>query len=253
MSDNSNSTYKQLVTVLPLIGAFLVFLGLLKLDIYYSHFNINIVDYIDFSEILTSFLDDINIFLFCIIIMVIYTTLGSALFTQLMTKMINKSRERKINKDTIKRSLIQKIKRPLGIIISIIVTGIGFGLLFYFQKPWILIIVTLFSFQLILQILDLINSWTVKVNVDILYKPAFVLLFFLLTYTMAQLEIIRVETHPDTATITTDTEAFATSKDKVLIGKTDKYFFIHNKLTNSNQIIPTARLKILTIEKNKKQ
>jgi hypothetical protein len=50
----------KLVKVSSLAGALLIFCGVLKLIIYYSAFGIDIIEFLSLSEILTTFLDDLN-------------------------------------------------------------------------------------------------------------------------------------------------------------------------------------------------
>lgn len=51
----------KLTKISPIAGSLLVFCGVLKLIFYYSYFNIKIIEYLEFQEIITSFLGDINI------------------------------------------------------------------------------------------------------------------------------------------------------------------------------------------------
>ncbi len=50
---------KVLKTVIPFIGSALILCGFIKISLFYNHFNIKIVYYLEFSEILTLFLPDI--------------------------------------------------------------------------------------------------------------------------------------------------------------------------------------------------
>jgi hypothetical protein len=59
----------KLIKTSTLAGAFLIFCGVLKLIIFYSAFNIKIIDFLTFSEILTSFLDDVNVLLLLVSLM----------------------------------------------------------------------------------------------------------------------------------------------------------------------------------------
>src|SRR5688572_22936951 len=56
-SENKNRT----IQYLPYVGSFIIFLGVTRLIFYYSSFGINIVSFLEFSEIITSFLDIIVI------------------------------------------------------------------------------------------------------------------------------------------------------------------------------------------------
>lgn len=61
----------RLLKISSLSSAVLIFCGILKLIIYYSAFDIRIVEFLSFSEIIMSFLDDINILIIFILAMVI--------------------------------------------------------------------------------------------------------------------------------------------------------------------------------------
>lgn len=63
----------KLIKISSFAGTFLISCGVLKLIVYYSAFNISIVDFLSFSEIITSFFDDINVLLIFIIVMLIIT------------------------------------------------------------------------------------------------------------------------------------------------------------------------------------
>ena len=65
----------RLIKISSLAGAMLIFFGVLKLIIFYSNFNITIIDFLTFSEIITSFLDDINILLIFAVIMTLVSVL----------------------------------------------------------------------------------------------------------------------------------------------------------------------------------
>jgi hypothetical protein len=63
----------RIIKLTPLAGALLIFSGVLKLIFFYSHFNIRIIDYLEFQEIITSFFGDINIIIVFGIIMILVT------------------------------------------------------------------------------------------------------------------------------------------------------------------------------------
>src|SRR5688572_13267113 len=70
---NGTSMLDRLLKISSLSGAILIFCGVLKLIIYYSAFRIPIVEFLSFSEIVTSFLDDINLLLIYVLVMIIQT------------------------------------------------------------------------------------------------------------------------------------------------------------------------------------
>lgn len=68
---------KRLVEISPLIGSFLVLMGFFKLYYFYGHWSINIISYLDFSEIVLSFLNDINILIFFTFLLIFQAMLGT--------------------------------------------------------------------------------------------------------------------------------------------------------------------------------
>lgn len=86
---------KKIVSITPLIGSFLVFLGFIKLNYYYQHWNINIISYLDFSEILLSFLNDVNILLVFTFLMLLQALIGIGTIAKIYD-LITKQRSRKL-------------------------------------------------------------------------------------------------------------------------------------------------------------
>jgi hypothetical protein len=59
---SKKSPAEQLLMFAQIITPFFIFCGVTKLVIFYRYFGIDVIDYLELSEILTSFLDDIVIF-----------------------------------------------------------------------------------------------------------------------------------------------------------------------------------------------
>jgi hypothetical protein len=62
---------EKLRGIFPYAGPVLIFIGVVRLHLYYSSFNISIVDFLDFSEILTAFLDDLILLGFYALLMIV--------------------------------------------------------------------------------------------------------------------------------------------------------------------------------------
>lgn len=58
MDENKDISFGKL---LPYLGSFIIFLGITRLIFYYECFGVHITSYLEFSEIITSFLDIIVI------------------------------------------------------------------------------------------------------------------------------------------------------------------------------------------------
>src|ERR1039458_4224621 len=71
--NNSNEVdFEKITNAIPLIYGFLVFCGAIHLFVYYNYFEIDILQYLNISELLVSFLDIIIPILIMLIIIFIY-------------------------------------------------------------------------------------------------------------------------------------------------------------------------------------
>ncbi|QLG47030.1 hypothetical protein [Costertonia aggregata] len=70
---------KLIKTILPFIGITLIICGYLKLSIFYGHFDIEIYNYLEFTEILTLFMPNIirNIGIIAIAFFIVYLLIGN--------------------------------------------------------------------------------------------------------------------------------------------------------------------------------
>lgn len=176
---------KQILTYSPLIGAFLIFLGALKLDLIYSHFDINIFNFLDFSEILTLFLKDINIILFSVLLMTFHSVLGTEVFINLIKITINKNRHQPVNGEVIRRILNTKTNNTHLVILSLIFSAVGYFCLFHFKKTWILYLTVLFTIQIFLVFLEFIQTRLIKFS-DKTYLFIITLVAFFISHLVSQ-------------------------------------------------------------------
>lgn len=143
-------TYLQL---LPFSGAFLVVLGVSKLFAYYSVFEFNVGPYLEFGEILTSFLDTIIILIFALFSMFLNTFLWS-----------NKETDERMTE----RERIQTEENPLK--------RLGRYILFYLPSLFGAFI-NLTIFNILSKLFDKSYKWS---DVWISYLVTIVLLLFLI-------------------------------------------------------------------------
>src|SRR5437867_11044760 len=59
-------------TLLKIAFPILIILGVTRLTSYYYQFNLSIIDYLDFSEIITLFLNDFSLYLIVVLPLLIY-------------------------------------------------------------------------------------------------------------------------------------------------------------------------------------
>jgi hypothetical protein len=239
---------KKIIEYLPLIGSFLIFNGFLKLYLFYGHWDIKIIDYLDLSEILLSFLNDINIIVLCLIIFLFHQLAGFIIIDTADKKLQGKIPIPDSDDPT------THSKNPISDLISAA----------YERFPWIFvvlsIIVTVFFgwkffntysfFWLYMGIISLLKSLMELLEKTLTIENhsreiAILLSFLAFTYCLATLDIKNVEQNlePNTTTIYTENETITTNKDNVVLGKSQKFIFLYNSKTNCTRILPSDKIK----------
>jgi hypothetical protein len=242
-SENS-SALEKLTRITPLIAAFLIFLGSLRLSFYYQHWNINIFNYLDFSEIILSFINDLNILIFFITLF---------LFQTLLTLGINQHfKKRKeastgqLNAETnLEKELSEMEKHPKTLLIIFIVLTFLFCGLFLWTSWMIFLYLTFISFvQLLFYVLD--KFLGIK-EVEPSLFLSFIIITVLFTFTISKHEVMLTEKNIKQAVIYTETDTISTNKTKMYLGKTNNFFYFYDKETNQKIIYPINEVKKVTI------
>jgi hypothetical protein len=238
---------KRLAEISPVIGAFLIFIGYLKLHLYYSHWDINIANYLDFSEITLSFLNDTNTVLFLTLMMLLQMTLGIVTLTTIDNKI--KTETSKIQADnsnsgsqtdeflglfpTIDKA-IEENHKPV-VIVLFILTAIFVILFLCFLNLTSLYI----SFVLFIQLLALFLDSILGIKDEkTLVQTSFVIILLGFTYCLAKYDIKQTEISTKQITLQSNSnENICTDKNFIFIGKTNNYYFFFDKVKNQSTII----------------
>lgn len=72
---------EKLIKLFPVFAMLLIFFGFANLYYFYSHFGINIYSYLNSSEIIFSFLPDLQITFFWIVLIIIFIVVYGTVFT----------------------------------------------------------------------------------------------------------------------------------------------------------------------------
>ncbi len=231
---------EKIVKLTPIAGSLLIFSGVLKQIFFYWHFNVRIIDYLEFQEIVTSFLGDLNIIIVFGFIM--------TLITLVALNFLGKKTQLNID-ELFERLLIsiypRRFKYFLGFLLAIFVTIS----LIYFEKIgynyFVIYLIIFFSLQM-LTYLFLHKSENGKVNIPNFY--GLLLLGSSLTislYLFAKHDIQTVENNTTETTILIEDDVInLNSKSKDLyLGKTNKFVFIKIDSLNSTIVIPVDKIK----------
>jgi len=240
--NKSSFSLKNLAVYSSIFGALLIFIGVFKLQLYFNHFGVAIVDYLQFSEIITSFLDDLAFIVSFFICLLLYSTIVA----RLIIFFIKRFKGREINEDALIKKTYTDHAKWRSIILSFLLAISSFLCLFYFQH-WIFIcIASIFLLQTfwasILKFTDL-NKYSER---TLFYLMNFIVLAIMI-WLLAELEIFRTESHKIDATVYTDSDTCKTTKDVLYLGKTENYIFFYCKKDKHTTVIPSSRIKKMII------
>ncbi|MDR6562859.1 MULTISPECIES: hypothetical protein [unclassified Arcicella] len=230
----------KIIKLTPLAGTLLIFCGVLKLIFFYSHFNIRIVDYLEFQEIVTSFLGDINIIIVFGITMI--------LITVITLNLLGKKAKLPVD-ELIEQVLVflypKRFKYFFGFLVAILITMCLVSLDVMEYNYFVVYLLIFFSIQM-LTYLFLYKEESGDVNISNFY--GLLLLGITLSislYLLAQHDIQKIENNLSKTTIILDRGAihFNAQTKNLYIGKTSKFVFVRMDSLQSTIVIPVEEVK----------
>lgn len=252
---------KKIIEISPLIAAFLIFNGFLKLYLFYGHWNIKIIDYLDFSEILLSFLNDLNIIVLCLVIFLFHQAFGLKALEFVDNKLkaevpVVKSTESNPPSNPtpthgpmfIGLEFLFTQRKWIILLLLLAMTSITAGLFFYTNNRFWLY----GSMASLLPLLLIFFDTTPIGESNLSESIAAVLTFLSFTACLAVFDVKEVSKNASNNTITfyTDNETVTTSQTNWLIGKTQNFIFFYDNQTSCTRIIPVDKIKSIEGQKS---
>lgn len=230
----------KLIKIASLSGAFLVFCGVLKLIIYFSAFNIEIIDFLSLSEITKSFLDDINILIMFGVLMLVQTFV----VLHYLGKKTNLSIEQFFIQ-VLSFVYFNKWKYIRWFSLAIIV-GIGLLSFSIINYNYFVIYLLIFCIIQILTFIMLTKDENNEIDIPI---PSLVILVFITIissiYLFAKHDIqITNANNKQVIITTTDTIIVCNKSTKLIyVGKTDNFIFIKNATNSASSSFQMSNVK----------
>lgn len=256
--DNKKIEYTQFI---PFATAGLIFLGVSKLIYYYTYFGVNIVSFLEFGEIITSFLDFV----------VAMSFISVTLLTQFFTKDQRSSAEALSESN---KSSKKSKKSYYQIILFLLITVAWLAYLIYsmidlITSNWEAFLIIGLGLGMCVLTARLFYKLAQRQSINFL-KHLFVGAMILITSEIliifvAMFEYRQVKHHQKYlgTTITFNNETFiengankfSSDSSNFYIGKTNNYIFIHHKKKGTTSVYPMSsvlqiELKINNGEKN---
>jgi hypothetical protein len=235
---------ERLIKISSLSGAFLIFCGVLKLSIFYHHFGIDIVDYLTFSEIITSFLDDLNILVLFSLLFIVQSWVAFGYG-------INKSKlpleiyfEHIMNFAYLHKKRYILFFLIFGLIIYVLTYFIGIKYIFIY----LITFCSLQLFSLIFMSKDEVGE------IDIAPIPTaliIVICTIISVILLSQRDVEVVSKNKGEVNIYQTNKVFSCSRTNNLIylGKTDNYTFIYESSDDKAIILANNEIKEIEIKK----
>jgi hypothetical protein len=234
----------RLLKISSLSGALLIFCGVLKLIIYYSAFSIRIVEFLSFSEIITSFLDDINVLvIFCV-----------AFFIQSVPTMnfLHKHSKSPLSLvvwfDLIMLQIYpHKIKLTLLFTALFSIAAILIYLDVFAWKYWV---IYLMVFCLIQALTFLFMSKTSEQKVELPDASAALIVCAALVAAIILLakhdiQTSRLNEYSGVVKTTNESYVYGKPAKNIYVGKTDNFLFLRSEERKSTICIPISELKLI--------
>lgn len=249
----------KLSNYLPYVGSFIIFLGVTRLIFFYTAFGISIVNFLDFSEIVTSFLDIIviSVFLFA---------------TSILQAFILRDKETQDEKEGIRKKILEEehlfkrlwlhIKLCKELLIGGLILTTTYFIWHFFNKDITIASVIwgaasfLVCFVLLVTMTE-ISRIHHKSNSSIHYRRFIALLFYtalfcglVIYYAHTQADNIKKNKSTFGVTILLDNDqAIVSDSSNYYIGKTVNYLFIYHEKDNTADVIPMNRVKQITYKR----
>ena len=242
--------------LLPFIGTFLIFFGYIKLSLFYNHFDIRINNYLELTEILTLFLNDIIFFLISII--------GVILFSFFTTPKSELERENDIKEKLIESSSFWERRKQnyylfkeLHWISLLLIILYIIGYIWFRDRFWDFLATTspLIAFTIFFSLLmefryKYKNIYGKELNSTINNLIIILLVFSVHTYGSIKSDIKRIESKPRTEISFKYLGKEVKSSEQIrFLGQTKNYMFLYNKSLKETEVFERNKVDYVSIVK----
>lgn len=238
---------KQLAELSGLFAAFFVFLGLCRMHVYYSHYHVSIISYLDFSEIILSIFSDLNAFLYTLIALPLLSFAVYAQYNSAVRPVVDLVSEMRVFSTMPQlRSFIQ-LGLGLGLILApvILMFNISDWSLMNRATGYAIIALCMDVFLPVAGLAIILWAWTKRLYFTVAVSCAAGAVLYMIC--LGFYEIGRTDARARSErwafAIAADTVNLRTDSLHYLVGKTNAYYFFYDARILTTEIIPSASVR----------
>lgn len=240
---------------LPYLGSFIIFLGVQRLIVFFSAFNISIIHFLDFSEILTSFLDILTF----IVLIIAYCVIQQFFFQDNPNSKENKRKIEIKEKIFAESSFWKRIQLYLKLFGSALLGGLVGTMLIQFISSYkhptdlwsyassaILYLVIIVIAIIVIEAEVKHNKLNSKKGTRTFIRFVFFFIFvtgFLISITRDEINSVKVSKKYYNVIVTlNDSIKLVSDSSNYYIGKTQNYLFFYHESTKTTSVFPINRV-----------
>ena len=244
----------------PYISAFIIFLGIVRLITFYASFGVPILQFLDFTEIITSFLDILVLAVILVVAIIINSFLTD---DNEITNKKSLQREEIFKEDDYGKRLLLYLRYVREIIFIGLLTILGFVIYHFIDNTFPLQINVLVSFYYCAFLLYVIAILTIErkhrqTSSNRLRRQNFSVFFNFIILTLivvaiASYQANAIKRHHSTAgTIIKldNNEIIVCDSLSYFVGNTKNFLFIYHAAESRSDVFPMSRIKEITLPKH---
>lgn len=240
--------FNKLKHLLPYIGGLCIVFGYFKLNLFYSHFNINISEYIDFTEMITAFIPDGLLYLGMVSLVI---SVNFLLESQSERDEKKENFNKLISGETFLKRLKIYLKQNIPYVFIFIVYNTILIIshnnndlnksYYFFLANFILFNLIFLEFKL--KYFKIYNKWIDNT----VHNLFFIILYFTFYIYFWNFENIKDTNKGILKICFSYTENFIQSTDNLIyVGQSKNYIFMYDKLSNESYVYPRGEIKNLS-------
>jgi hypothetical protein len=263
MDENNNEKKEErgitFQSIIPYLGSFIIFLGVLRLTFFYDEFKIDIISYLEFTEIITSFFD---------ILIILLSLIAMSTMFIIMNKIHLKENNKKLLTQILgSDSFWKRLKLyPLyysNLLLNYLITIVALTLFYYKNTPFYVIIMCsgalLVGFVVEIIITEIkIKHHTLSSSKDSIILSSMMMLSIIVCVYTVELatqeanDIKEKKMYYGTTLYLDDSTKLVSDSTNYYIGKTQNFIFFYHEKAKTTDVYPMDRVKQLSFKENKK-